>query len=208
MKRFTTLVSGISIILFTSCVKDYDEPLSNLNEAKTNSEVILADAAWFEEYERLMFEENKLIELFAREALSEEDLGTIHESINSEEFSQELFKQYLTESEYRRLLEYFSDLENHFASVTFTEAQEITFQKIHEKGISSWKSQFPSGHFLFEKASDCEEEAALAATAVLTSTIAASAAGVIFTGGLSVVAGVVGGAAASVTTWLVMSANC
>ena len=202
------LVSGISIILFTSCVKDYDEPLSNLDEAKTNSQVVLADAAWFEEYERLMFVDNELIELFARESISEEDLTSIHQTINSGEFEVEMFEQYLSGSEYQRLVNYFSQLEDHFANVTFTEAQEVAFQKIHEKGIDVWKAQFPAGHYLFEKATDCEEDAAQAATAVLSSTIAAGAAGAIFTGGLSVVAGVVGGAAASVTTWLVMSANC
>lgn len=208
MKRFTLSVSVISIILLTSCAKDYDKPLSNQNEAKTNSEVVLADAAWFDEYKRLMFDDNELIDLFARESISEKDLSSIHRTINSGEFEVEIFEQYLGQSEYQRLVDYFSELENHFADVTFTEDQEGTFQKIHEKGIDVWKEQFPSGHYLFGKVNDCEEAASQAASAVLLSAISFGAATALPSGGTSIVLGVMGGAAASVTTWLVMSANC
>jgi hypothetical protein len=58
------------------------------------------------------------------------------------------------------------------------------------------------------KSAACEKEASMAGLQTLGGAIAAGAAGAIFTGGLSVVAGVITGAAASAAVYAITYAGC
>jgi len=147
----------------SSCTKEYDEPITASGLEKNNSTVQYAGAIWFDEYDRLVFEDNVLIELIASGALSEEELMALEAEILENEVSLSDFEPYLTEREFQLLEAYNQEVIDHFVGVSFEEGAEETFSKIHVKGIDKWKEFFPEGHYLFQKVSDCEEEAAEAA---------------------------------------------
>jgi hypothetical protein len=208
MKRLFFLALMPGLILLYSCSKDYDEPQSSNDVAKNDQVVLVANSAWFDEYERLVLEENTFIDLIASGALSEEELASMETQFLEGQVTMQDFIPHLNDEQYQSLQMYEEELTHHFENVEFEDHMLDKFEKIHLKGMEKWKDSMPVGHPILQKADECEEEAAAAAVAVLTGGIGAGLGGALFSGGLSIPAGVVGGIFGSIGTWAVMVSRC
>ncbi|MCA1761515.1 MAG: hypothetical protein ABR574_04940 [Cryomorphaceae bacterium] len=192
-------------LLITSCSKTIDAPMTSQQDVNKKSQVIPTDD-WFDEYESLVFENNYFLELIANESISEVELNQINDSMNVGAFDIQQLSLYLSNSEYTLLENYFNDIELHFTNVQLTASEFERIESINNKNVPLWINNFPNNHYLMSKA--CEDDAAADAVGVLSASIAAGAATAIFTGGTSVVVGVVGGCAASVVSWAIAYSRC
>lgn len=194
-------------MIIISCTKTDDSPVNTETE-NLKKTAVPVDSLWFAEYERLVFTENYLLELIASGSIDERELDEIDASLVDSTFSIEQLRAYLTTSEYDGLLAYCEELNSYFLGVSLTAFDLAYIRQINVQSISQWSGYFPGSEVVLAKAGNCEEEAARDAVNTLGTFIAGGAGTALFTGGTSIVAGVVGGVVASVVTWSISISAC
>ena len=204
----------MAMILCVSCSKEHEEPSispnkssTSLNSVEKNSSLQLPDSAWYDEYEKMVFDNNVFIDLLASNAISKEEFQILELSFADGKIELEDLRPYLSMSEYEDLSNYHNELLSHLSSVKYNSNVLTNLNAIHERSTNNWAAEFPIGHYL-AGVSDCEQQASEAAVETFSVGMATAVGAGIMTGGAGAVPVVVGTIFGSVASYAYNMATC